>query len=94
MRKEVKKTLVSIAFGGFSLFIWFLYLNLYWRLPFWSLGPPKGYFSFPNDGFFLLYTPLIVIYLIIASTGVVSASVYLAGRKKYRLEMEKGNNAK
>ena len=86
MRKEVKKTLISIAIGGLSLFIWFSYLNYYYSPPIWVEGTTKGYLSFPNKGFFLVYTPLIVIYLIIALTGVISASVYLFGRKKHYSE--------
>ncbi len=92
MRKELIKTLVSITIGGLSLFVWFFYLNFYYQPPIWVEGTTKGYLSFPNKGFFLVYTPLIVIFLIIALTGVVSASVYLVTGKKYRLEEEKGNS--
>ncbi len=83
MRKELRDLVATVSVGGFSLFVWFFYMNFYYRVPIWVEGTTKGYFTFPNKGFFILYAPLIVFLLIITVTGLASALIYLHGRKKY-----------
>jgi hypothetical protein len=86
MRKIIRREMIIASLGIVFFVVWIEYLNRFYKFPIYYYGgPPASYSQFPNRGFWIIFYPVLGIYLIIAGTAMAAIIAYLVGRRHYTL---------
>lgn len=85
MNKIIRKETIIVSIGIVVFVIWIAYLNRFYQFPIYYYNIPSSYFQFPNRGFWIIFYPVLGIYIIIAATALVAVIAYLKKWRKYRI---------